>query len=230
MKIPRYWVRPPRVLSDKAGLHRFFWDLHGEPLPEAEPEYPMSAVYRETAPRPTAPWIVPGDYSVVLTTGGKSFTQPLTVKMDPRIKVSTAELTKQFQLSKALYGLRAALQPIGKSYDALVAELEKAKERVGEASTKQAIENLRKKLEEFANPAAVRSGESLELDVLKKAEKLFDDFQDVDAAPTPQQEIAVGDLHRDAQSAMERWGSVAPEVTALNSQLQAAGVEPIKFL
>jgi len=229
LKIPRYWVRPPQVLSDKPGLHRFLWDLHGEPLPEAEPEYPMTAVYRETAPRPTAPWVVPGNYSVVLTTGGKSFTQPLTVKMDPRIKALTAELTKQFQLSKALYDLRAALQPIGKGYDALVAELEKAKERAGKASVKQAIENLRKKLEEFANPAAVRSGDTLELDVLIKVEKLFDEFQNVDAAPTPQQEIAVGDLHRAAQSVMERWRSVPPEVTAVNSQLRAAGVEPIKF-
>jgi photosystem II stability/assembly factor-like uncharacterized protein len=229
LKIPRYWVRPPRVLSDKPGLHRFFWDLHGEPLPDAKPEYPMSAIYRETAPQPTAPWITPGDYSVVLTADGKSFTQPLTVKMDPRIKTSAAELTKQFHLSKALSDLRAALQPIGKSYDALVVELEKAKERAGEASVKQTLENLRKKLEEFANPEAVRSGESLELDVLKKVEKLFDDFQDVDAAPTPQQEIAVGELHRDTRSVMERWRSVPPEVTALNAQLRAAGIEPIKF-
>jgi len=149
--------------------------------------------------------------------------------MDPRIKALTVELTKQFQLSKSLCGLRATLQPIGKSYDALVAELEKAKERAGGASVKQAIENLRKKLEEFANPDAVRSGDTLELDVLNKVKKLFNDFQDVDAAPTPQQEIAVGDLHREAQSVMERWRSVPPQVTAVNSQLQAAGVEPIKF-
>jgi photosystem II stability/assembly factor-like uncharacterized protein len=229
LKIPRYWVRPPRVLSDKPGLHRFFWDLHGEPLPDAKSEYPMSAVYRETAPQPTAPWVTPGDYSVVLTAGGKSFTQPLTVKMDPRIKASAAELTKQFHLSKALSELRAALQPIGKSYDALVAELEKAKERAGEARVKQTLENLRKKLEEFANPEAVRSGELLELDVLNKVKKLFSDLQDVDAAPTPQQEIAVGELHRDTRSVMERWRSVPPEVTALNAQLQAAGIEPIKF-
>ena len=197
LKIPRYWVRPPRVLSDKPGMHRFFWDMHGKPLPEIEPEYPMTAVYRETAPQPTAPWVLPGSYSVVLTAGGKSFTQPLTLKMDPRVKANEAELTKQFELSKRLQDLRAELQPIGKSYEALVGELEKARERAGGASVNQAIEDLRKKLEEFANPSAVRSDESLELDVLKKVEKLFDDLQEVDAGPTPQQEIALGDLQRD---------------------------------
>jgi photosystem II stability/assembly factor-like uncharacterized protein len=229
LKIPRYWVRPPRILSNKPGLHRFFWDMHGEPLPDTKPEYPMAAVYRETAPQSTAPWILPGSYSVVLTASGKSFTQPLTLKMDPRVKATEAELTKQFELSKRLQNLRAELQPIGKSYEALVAELEKAKERVGKASVNQVIENLRRKLEEFANPFAVRAGESLELDVLKKVEKLFGDLQNVDAGPTPQQEIALGNLQRDARSVLERWKAVPPEVTALNLQLQAAGLEPIKF-
>ena len=228
LKIPRYWVRPPRVLSDKPGMHRFFWDMHGKPLPEIEPEYPMTAVFRETAPQPTAPWALPGSYSVVLTAGGKSFTQPLTLKMDPRVKANEAELTKQFQLSKRLQGLRAELQPIGKSYEALVGELEKARERGGGASVNQAIEDLRKKLEEFANPSAVRSGESLELDVLKKVEKLFHDLQGVDAGPTPQQEIALGDLQRDARSVLERWKAIPEKVAAANAQLEAAGFEPIK--
>jgi len=51
----------------------------------------------------------------------------------------------------------------------------------------------------------------------------------VDAGPTPQQEIALGDLQRDAQSVLERWKSVPPEVATLNSQLKSDGVEPIKF-
>jgi hypothetical protein len=228
LKIPRYWVRPPRILSDKPGLHRFSWDMHAEPLAGAKPEYPMTAVYHETAPQPTAPWVVPGSYSVVLTAGGESLTKPLTVTMDPRIKASAADLTKQFALSKRLYDLRAELQPIGKSYDALVTELEKA-ERAGAASAQEPIDHLRKKLQEFADPAAVRSGEPLELDVLSKVKQLFANLQGVDAAPTPQQEVALGELERVAQSVIERWRAMPAEVAAVNSGLQAARVEPIKF-
>ena len=227
LKIPRYWVRPPQTLSDKPGLHRFFWDMHGEPLPGVEPEYPMTAVYRETLPEATAPWVVPGSYAVVLTAGGQSLTQPLTVKLDPRIKASAADLTKQFALSKRLYELRAQLQPIGKIYDALVTALAKP-ERTGAAGVQQPIENLREKLQEFADPAAVRSHEPLKFDVLDKVTRLFRDLQQVDAAPTPQQEIALGELDRDAQSVIERWRSVLPQITALDSQLEAAGVESIK--
>ena len=158
--------------------------MHFEPLKDVDAEYPMTAVFQKTAPQPTGPWAVPGDYSVVLTAGGKSFTQPLPVKMDPRVKASPADLTKQFELSKALYETRRTLQPIGKAYESLVAELAKAKEKAGEKPVKEQIEALNRKLQEFADPARVRAGQSLELDVLSKVEKLFGDLQEVDAAPT----------------------------------------------
>lgn len=229
LKIPRYWVRLPQALSGAPGRHRFFWDLHDEPLPESDTDYPMTAVLHQTAPRATSPWIVPGNYSVVLSAGGKNFTQPLPVKMDPRVKASTADLTKQLELSQTLFTLRAKLQPIGKKYQALVAELPKAKERAGENPIKEQIEALQKKLETFANPAAIRSGDPPELDALNKVEKLFNDLQDVDAAPTPSQQTAVTELQHDATAVTERWKAVAPEVANLNAQLASAGLDPLKF-
>ena len=229
LKIPHYWVSPPRVLSDQPGLHRFFWDLHGEPLPDVDSEYPMSAIAGKTAPQPTGPWIMPGNYTLVLTAGGKSATQPLVVKMDPRVKASTADLAKQYESSKALSDIRAALGPIGKSFRVLVGELSNAKEGAVENPIKEQLEGLRKKLEEFANPAAVRSGEPLELDVLSKVKKLFADLQDVDAGPTSQAQAALADLQREAESVMERWRELPQDVAALNSKLEAAGLEKIRF-
>lgn len=229
LKIPRYWVRPPRVLPAEPGLHRFFWDMHGTPLPDAEPEYPMTAVAHETAPQMTAPWVIPGEYSVSLTTGGKTFTQSLTLKMDPRVKASTADLEKQFDSSKTLYELRAALQSIGKDYEALVAEVTKTKAQAGEKSVKKSVERLTRKLQEFANPADVRAGGPLKLDALSKVKELFDDLQQVDAAPTPQEQAAVAQLQRDAQSVTERWHGIPGDVVMLNAQLVSAGLEKIKF-
>jgi hypothetical protein len=203
--------------------------MHFEPLKDAHAEYPMTAVLQKTAPQPTGPWAVPGDYSVVLAAGGKSFTQPLPMKMDPRVKASPADLTKQFELSKTLYETRAALQPIGKGYESLVGELAKAKEKAGDKPVKEQIEALTKKLQEFADPARIRAGQSLELDVLSKAEKLFGDLQEVDAAPTAAIEIAAVEIQRDAKSVIERWRAVPQDVAVLNSALEASGVEKMKF-
>ena len=52
LKIPRYWVQSAAaVVGRHRDLHRFFWDMHGEPLPGVEPDYPMTAVLRKTAPQ-----------------------------------------------------------------------------------------------------------------------------------------------------------------------------------
>jgi hypothetical protein len=151
------------------------------------------------------------------------------VKLDPRLKVSSADLAKQFELSKALYDNRAALIPIGKSFESLVAELEKAKEKAGDKPIKEKIEAVRLKLQEFADPIRVRTGQSLELHVLSKVEKLFGDLQEVDAAPTPATEAAAIEIQRDVESVIERWRSVPQDVAGLNSALEVSGVEKIKF-
>ena len=52
---------------------------------------------------PHGPWVLPGTYSVRLTVDGKSYKQPLTVKMDPRVPTPAAGLALQFSLSKQLY-------------------------------------------------------------------------------------------------------------------------------
>src|SRR5438105_4194004 len=228
LKIPRYWVRPPQPLPASPGLQRFYWDMHVEPLKNVDAEYPMTAVFQKTAPQPTGPWVVHGDYCVVATVGGTNFTQRLTMKMDPRVKASSADLAKQFELSKALYDTRATLQPIGKSFESLVAELAKAKEKAGDTPVKEKIETLNKKLQEFADPARVRAGQSLELDVLSRVKKLFGDLQEADAAPTPQAETAAVDLQRDAKSVIERWRALGLDVATLNSALETAGLEKLK--
>ena len=184
--------------------------------------------FQKTAPQPTGPWVVPGDYSVVLTVGGTNFTQRLTMKMDPRVKASSADLAKQFELSKALYDTRATLQPIGKSFESLVAELAKAKEKAGDTPVKEKIETLNKKLQEFADPARVRAGQSLELDVLSRVKKLFGDLQEADSAPTAATEAAAITIQRDAKSVVERWRAMPQEVASLNAALAAAGIEKIK--
>jgi len=149
--------------------------------------------------------------------------------MDPRLKILPADLAKQFELSKALYETRATLLPVGKSFDALVAEVTKAKEKAGDQPIKEKIEALHKKLETFGDPAPSRPGQPLHFDVLTKVEQLFGHLQEADAGPTPQVESATLAVQRDAKTATERWQGIPAEVEALNAALETAGIEKIKF-
>ncbi|HUK89457.1 MAG TPA: glycoside hydrolase, partial [Blastocatellia bacterium] len=87
LSVPMYWIRRPRVLSGEAGMHRWVWDLH-YPRPEWIPgSPPISAIRHDTPLEPEGPAIAPGQYTVKLTVDGKTLTQPLTVKLDPRVTI-----------------------------------------------------------------------------------------------------------------------------------------------
>ena len=102
VNIPLYWIRPQQILSAKQGAHRFLWDMKYNPL-NIPVEYPMTAVIHNTAPVATAPWVMPGNYTVKLTVKGKVYTQNLSIKMDPRVKTPIAQLQKQHDLSVICY-------------------------------------------------------------------------------------------------------------------------------
>ena len=102
LNIPLYWIRPQQMLSSKAGGQRFLWDMRYEPLNEPV-SYPMTAVKNNTAPEPTAPWVMPGSYKIKLTVNGQTIEQPLEIVMDPRVKTALKDLQRQHDLSMICY-------------------------------------------------------------------------------------------------------------------------------
>ena len=100
--IPMYWVRPQQILSAEAGMHRFIWDVHYPPPDALNREFPISAIVHDTPQLPLGPWAMPGKYMVRLTVDGKAYTQPLTVRMDPRIKTPEVGLRKQFEMEAGI--------------------------------------------------------------------------------------------------------------------------------
>ena len=102
-----YWVRPPRILPATPGMHRFVWDLRFPPPRSRKHEYPISAIPGDTPREPLGPFVLPGTYTVKLTVDGKALTRTLTVKLDPRVRMSPADLALQLSL---LNRLGAALE------------------------------------------------------------------------------------------------------------------------
>jgi hypothetical protein len=79
------------TLPGEAGLNRFVWDLNYEGASKV-PHAPL------WAGSTTGPRALPGKYEVRLTVLGKSYSAPLEIQPDPRLKVTQAELQKQFDL------------------------------------------------------------------------------------------------------------------------------------
>ena len=90
--IPLYWLAPQQSLPATPGLHRWVWDLRATTPIATDYEYPISAVPHRTPRTPQGPLVVPGRYNLRLTANGQTLTSTLTVKMDPRVKITSAEL------------------------------------------------------------------------------------------------------------------------------------------
>ena len=102
VNIPLYWIRPQQILAATAGAHRFLWDMRYTPL-NTPAAYPMTAIIHNTPPDATAPWVMPGNYTVRLTANGQTQEQPITITMDPRVKTGTAQWQRQHDLSMICY-------------------------------------------------------------------------------------------------------------------------------
>jgi photosystem II stability/assembly factor-like uncharacterized protein len=218
--IPDYWIRPPQRLSTSAGMHRFIWDLH-EPDPVGVNfGYPIAAVYLNTAKDPTGPWVMPGAYTVTLTVNGKRLSQPLTVRMDPRVKTPAIALLRQHTLSVQM------VQSLKRSSEALAA-LRGLRARIRDgrpnapAAAAQALGELDRKAADLEGPAGLGR-------LPGELASLYNTLQDADVAPTSQLQSAVRERNAALASAIARWRTLrTTDLAALNAQLRAAGVAEI---
>ena len=202
LAVPLYWARPPRGLSAEPGMHRWLWDLHYTSLPSPRNELPMTAVVHDTVPAPLSPWVMPGRYTVKLTANGQSYTQPLTVKMDPRVHTPPAGLTQQFTLSKQCYddALKASKA---------IAEIRAMREKLGKENP------LDQKLAAIAGApggggrrGALAGSPDTLASVTASLEQLMRMVEEADVAPTPQVAAAIAERRAALAKLMQSWAAL----------------------
>jgi photosystem II stability/assembly factor-like uncharacterized protein len=177
--IPDYWIRPSRALATTAGLHRFVWDLHHPAPAAAKFTYPISAIYADTPREPRGPWAVPGNYTVRLIVDGKTLTQPLLLKMDPRIKTPADGLRAQFDRAMEVAA------DMARTFDAL-----------------RAVRTDQARFKEGPRAKELADDESKLADLNAKLTALYTTLQEVDAAPTAAMVDAAAELRRQVTEAL----------------------------
>jgi photosystem II stability/assembly factor-like uncharacterized protein len=110
--IPPYWPKITGPLHTSAGMHRWVWNLRATTPAATHYDYPISAVPHRTPLEPQGPVVLPGTYTVRLTVDGHSESEPVTVKMDPRVHTSMADLTS---LHDAQVAMAAALNSVAQA-------------------------------------------------------------------------------------------------------------------
>ncbi len=231
--IPMYWVRPTQILSASAGMHRFVWDLHYAPPNSLQHEFPISAIYRDTPKVPLGAWVLPGKYTVKLTVEGKSYAQPLVVKMDPRITTSMADLGKQFEMqSGSVEGMNKSLEALAQ-VKSVRAQLKERAAKAGKGALADAIAALDKQAVElegapqssfFGLPPGAKPPENFST-LNQHFGGILGVADSADAAPTTQATAVYKELEAALEQLASRWSKMREQdIAALNVELKKAGL------
>ncbi len=232
LNIPVYWVRPPQALPAEAGMHRFVWDLHYPP-PDGPKSYPIAAVYKDTAPVPTGPWVMPGVYTVKMTVAGKTYESPLEVRMDPRVKTPLAALEQQFDLSLQCYeGARRAREALAEIRN-LRARIKKRNELPAEKPQAAGLAEFDRKLAVLegaggsgrsGGPGALMGGEPSLNRAAGEMASLMNLLQGSDMKPTTQAAEACAETQKTFIALLAKWENLKTEgLAALNASLREGG-------
>ncbi len=224
-------VAPPELIPAEAGMNRFAWNYHWE-----DPVQVPGAFYSGNPPE--GPLVVPGTYTLKLTANGKSFTQPLEVKLDPRVKTPEADIQKEFDLDWKIYQRFNDLHIAVNQIRNLRAQLKELKARVG-ADPKynpivEAADSLDKSMLDVEGQLIQYKMKSTEgnLNNPTMLNEMFyglaQTVESADAPPTDQEIGVFNDLSGKLDQQLARWKALEEkDVPALNQLVSQAGIQVV---
>jgi len=242
LRIPTYWIRPQAVLSAKAGMHRFVWDLHYAPPEDLPTSFPMTAVFHNTPSQPIGPWVLPNLYTVSLTVDGHRSTMPIWIRMDPRIKASPQILKEQSDYSMRCYRSLSRLKDLSAEVHAVRDGIREVLPKVEAGWVKDSLTVLDRRLRRVEGDGVpdeidvvyftVDEGKSVRetLSGLRtKMVYLMMVLQSADAEPTVVQAKAVGEEETLLRSMMQWWDKVqAGTIAKVNVELERMKLSTLK--
>jgi hypothetical protein len=211
---------PVEKIPAEAGLNRFTWDLRMQgatPL-ASEP----GAEFRNRGP-----FVAPGTYQVRLTAEGKTYTAPLELKVDPRVKISPEDLQKQYELARNIVVQVSEIHEAVGTIRDLRSQLHGLDKRFGEdthfAPVVSAAQEFDKKsldLESRMLQVNAKSSEAnLNYPVLldERLHSLLFSVDTGDNPPTKQQYEVFEELQKQAQPLLARYHElISKDLVALN--------------
>ena len=217
--LPLYWPAPPTVISTAPGMHRVSWDMRYDPIGKARSEgvEDVGAVPNRSYPPAIAPWAPAGSYTVRLTVDGRTLTQPLTLRLDPRLATPAAGLAQLAALTREMYDGARASHEAYEQARTLVARLDTA--RAADAlALKAQVEAIAPTKAAGSGPQSQSRGRGAHtavpvpatLDAVSDAMLAAAmSMQGADVTPTASQVAACARVRAQYREVMKRWTAVA---------------------
>jgi photosystem II stability/assembly factor-like uncharacterized protein len=219
--IPAYWPKMHGPLPTEAGMHRWVWDLRATAPTATNYSYPIAAVPHRTPLAPQGPLVVPGTYTVRLTVDGKSETQPLLVKMDPRVHMSQADLEA---LHTAQSTMAASLNDLAKADLQAHSVMEQVAAIQDAALAKQLASSTAglKTILEGTGPNATKRLPGID-EVTAEATLLYGELEQADTNPTAALLAAAAHVQNEGREVLPGWEQFKQtQLPQMNQQIKSA--------
>jgi photosystem II stability/assembly factor-like uncharacterized protein len=223
------------VLPKKAGLNRFSWDMR-----YTAPRSVPGAVY-DNGP-PNGVLALPGKYEVKLTVSGKSYSAPIEIVLDPRAKISSADLEKQFALATQVRDLEDEVHTRILELRDLKGQLKSLDDRLGRDDGGKAVrdsaDQIGKKVsaieEKLIEPKASANEDQLNYGNMLSSQLAYlgNSVDDADVAPTQAEYDQVEAYRSQIEKLDAEWKTlVSTDLAQLNDLMRknnilAVGVSP----
>jgi hypothetical protein len=210
-------------------MHRFVWDLH----------YALPKSVHPSFYGPKGVWSLPGNYTVKLTANGKSSSQMLTVKMDPRISTAEDGLRREFVAPSRVSGRLGDVSTAQARAEEWQKQIAARKmEAGGHAEISAALAEFARKIDEvhgapgeeqfgfFGLRLPDRGGVTLH-SVATALTALLTIVDGADAPPTADAQRAAEQWEAAGTEALARWKAVEADLAAVNAALEKAKLQPL---
>ena len=217
--------------TGNAGLNRFVWNLRYEDSTKV----PSAILWGGSN---SGPMTVPGNYQVRLTVRGKSYTQPLELKANPRLQVTQADLQKQFDLLLQIRDQVSKVDETINQLNSVKKQIDDLDRRLPKDDHGKTVRDAGKKLQQKIDPiqdALIQSKAKSSQDVLNYPIQLNNELvalagsiSTTDAAPTTQAYQVFEMLKQRSDEWVARWDQmVKNDIVAFNQLVRQQDVPTI---
>ncbi len=219
------------IVTTRPGSNRFFWNLR---YPDAKS---LKTVVNDMGTL-AGPTIVPGEYRVRLIAGADTMVRPFTVKLDPRLDATTADLQQTFDLGMKVRGRIGDIVDAFARIEDLQGQIDVRVQQSADQAYAQRVKDAAKPVREQLEVVRTELVDWYNHDdqaTLHFPIKLYNMMLSLnsqvlgqDAAPTKQHGEILNDLGAKVDVQLQHLTQLeANEIKSLNALLQELGLPPI---
>jgi len=191
-------------------MNRYYWDYRVEGPTQVPGLFVMET-------QGGGPMVPPGTYRVKLTVSGRDSTAPLEIRIDPRVKVSQADLEKQYRFGLEVRDRVNQIHTLVKEMRAARVALQKARDGANASAVDDMLARIAPIEEELVQVKSTNRSAALVYPIMLDAQygDLGHVAQSADWAPPAQVYERFQQYEKQREELFARWKGLQSEIASL---------------